>query len=826
MLSRHVTQCSSKISRSFLPLELNFTIPLICERRRRHPLSSRFVSTAPNTNNQQQQQKEKEEEVGEDLNKCSRGWRARRRLSDDLFNLSRHLSAENGFHHKTSTDQPQQHKARRHGSLQESVIPLQTKQTAELLFDYLAPHLDHRALKFLSARLAKFAYAYNVRSDANNHYEEEEDKGVVHQNDEEMPLCHAGKSTNKDHKKKKSSRIFNGATLVYQVDEFFKKDAPWIRPLIAQFLVGGDLISHISGAKKSVMHYRGQPKAGKETTRSERRNELSNDDTNVDLNCRNNHDREEILTAGHVWLDPTFPPNSNRLTWSKDVQILLRAREKASYNPPLLCSSVRVEPNCDVSTTSTFPAASSISTTFVDDEALEKNQQTAHMIHTTKSETTKLEEAEEMAAMLADRLPRSCHEKLMILLAKYAPESQTLLQSEQGEQGPDERCNSNGCEAPVSGGTEIKYLVSKLNHVLGFHLHLVALNLAKYLYVYVQPSIMEVSNATVTASMDHASDATSASNLKDNRLLHAWREWNNTRSDLVEALLNSQRAYALHPPSAPKRKTKMELLQEMIPELDILRTKMDGSMVGRDKVPAKSYGRSPKVAHCVFDALILREDLIEKLQEKHRPLENRVMFVNNLPIDITEDELGEIYGRCGGIESIELFNKRPDLDPGAPSRKELLARRKKSRRDFKRERSRTPVYARIVFRDEVGYNVANNSNLTIFGVVIRKHPCRSLTTNLMRSLFVENITPGQYSMDLEYKLSKALHPEIYVCLSVGDHDYSEPASCEIKFPSHEVASFAYERLRNFDLGSDDLVINWMRTPRDAHLQWTREIGYD
>jgi len=196
----------------------------------------------------------------------------------------------------------------------------------------------------------------------------------------------------------------------------------------------------------------------------------------------------------------------------------------------------------------------------------------------------------------------------------------------------------------------------------------------------------------------------------------------------------------------------------------------------------------------------------------------------NLPIDITEGELREVYSRCGSIETIEIFNLRPDLDPGKPSLKELLNRRQKNRRMLKREETSTPVYAKILFRDEEGYRVATNDNLVIFGVVIRKHPCRTTVKHAMRSLFLENLAPGQFSMDIEYQVSKALHPDIYVCLNVGYHDFTGIATCEIKFPSYEVACYAYDRLQGMeDLGAQ---IQWLPTPFDALLHWTREISFE
>ena len=243
-----------------------------------------------------------------------------------------------------------------------------------------------------------------------------------------------------------------------------------------------------------------------------------------------------------------------------------------------------------------------------------------------------------------------------------------------------------------------------------------------------------------------------------------------------------------------------------------------------DYVNVNDRLRSLKRSHAVFDALVLRDDLFKEVREKYRSYENRLVFIKNLPIDITEGELREVYSRCGSIETIEIFNLRPDLDPGKPSLKELLNRRQKNRRMLKREETSTPVYAKILFRDEEGYRVATNDNLVIFGVVIRKHPCRTTVKHAMRSLFLENLAPGQFSMDIEYQVSKALHPDIYVCLNVGYHDFTGIATCEIKFPSYEVACYAYDRLQGMeDLGAQ---IQWLPTPFDALLHWTREISFE
>jgi RNA recognition motif-containing protein len=54
---------------------------------------------------------------------------------------------------------------------------------------------------------------------------------------------------------------------------------------------------------------------------------------------------------------------------------------------------------------------------------------------------------------------------------------------------------------------------------------------------------------------------------------------------------------------------------------------------------------------------------------------DRVVFVNNLPISVSEEEIDKIYSRCGQLDSIQLFNLWPDLHPGPITNKQLRERR-------------------------------------------------------------------------------------------------------------------------------------------------------
>jgi len=663
------------------------------------------------------------------------GWKMRR-LSDDLLRLSQ--QGRNDFFNanmdspKLLVLPPQQHADEEPVEIE---IPLQTKETAELLFDCIAPYLTYRQINRLKAILHK------------------------HDNQERPDR--------------------SGSSLIYKLNGTFKEDASWIRPLLLNFLVGKKLLSLMYCSKKKVIT--------RPTTTTAHIPTIMEEDYSI---------------ADEIWLDPSFPPNANRQNWDRDLDILMRAQEKSSKCPPFWCSL-------------------SLSS---EEEAMKQSQHTAHVIHQIKTKAKKQEEAEEIATLLANRLPRSRHEKLMTLLAKWAPPP---LQASDGT-------SSNGGAQAI--GTRMKFLESKLNYTLELHVHLVALDLANYLYVYVPPSNASPSNSTVVENkVELLSDEKDTSNndLGNNRLLKAWKEWNKLRSSVVQGFLDCQLAYTRHATSpttssAETNRTRLDLCHDIIPKLTLLRAAVGvpNTITSglTDYVNMKGRLRSFQRSHCVFDALILQKGLIERVKEFYQSYEKSLVFVKNLPIDITEDELQAIYGRCGPIESIQIYNKRPDLDPGKPSLKEIQKRRQRNRRMFKREESNTPVYARILFRDEEGYNVATNDNLTIFGVVIRKYPCRTVLKNKMRSLFLENFAPGQFSMDIEYKISKFLHPDLYVCLNVGYHDFTGIASCEIKFPSHEVASFAYDRLQQMEgLGAD---IHWIRTPSDAHMHWTREISYE
>ncbi|KAL7534469.1 hypothetical protein ACHAXR_008223 [Thalassiosira sp. AJA248-18] len=294
---------------------------------------------------------------------------------------------------------------------------------------------------------------------------------------------------------------------------------------------------------------------------------------------------------------------------------------------------------------------------------------------------------------------------------------------------------------------------------------------------------------------------------------------------------------------------------------------------GGDVNKNKNRGRPRKGTHLKFTAIRMEEKNVSSASDTESStqtkaadaeLEERIVFINNLPIDTTEEEIDQIYGRCGPLESIQLFNLRPDLDPGPLTKKQLEERRRKNKlrnrnvflsyNEFKEQRPRTPVYGMLRFQTAQGYQVATSPELSIFGCVIRRHPVMSIKHEDVTTLYVENIPSNIYSLDVELKLAKLLHPHnIYAMLdgmkglgmngsgagkenANGEYqDYSKPSSFQVKFGDFHTASQAYKLINEGGVGNEEegvvksgdeeWQVNWFRTPENSMGYWTRELNF-
>jgi hypothetical protein len=239
----------------------------------------------------------------------------------------------------------------------------------------------------------------------------------------------------------------------------------------------------------------------------------------------------------------------------------------------------------------------------------------------------------------------------------------------------------------------------------------------------------------------------------------------------------------------------------------------------------------------------------------HPPID-RLVVIDNLPIDVTEFRLREAYGRCGDIDAIEIFHSRPDLDPGrraTDSAKKIRSASSSSRRQ-KWSRPRTPLYAMILYKDEAGAKKASCDPLRLFGMVLDQHLLRSHRASDMATLYLEDVPSSVHTVSsLEFELSRLLQPsDLYVCLDDHHHlnlrtkvggvgkkkkkqQNNQLLSYTIRFPSFEAAYWSYWKLSlelqlmgktnppsPYHLGP---ALHWMETPRDSHLYWTRKLNF-
>ncbi|KAL3906009.1 MAG: hypothetical protein SGILL_009450 [Bacillariaceae sp.] len=220
---------------------------------------------------------------------------------------------------------------------------------------------------------------------------------------------------------------------------------------------------------------------------------------------------------------------------------------------------------------------------------------------------------------------------------------------------------------------------------------------------------------------------------------------------------------------------------------------------------------------------------------------DRMIFIDNLPIDIGRDRLWKAYARVGEIEALEICHYRPELDPGRKSiddRKKIRSPSSSTRRQRWRQ-PRTPLYGMILYKEPEAAAKAVVDPLRIFGMVLDKHLMRSHRPSDMTRLYLEDVDPSHDITAIEYELSRILHPDLYVCLDVSAHRRPKRVfgrhvvglSCIIQLPSFEAAYWAYQKLhlesdffRQDDEGSS-CALHWMETPADAMMYWTRQLNF-
>lgn len=521
--------------------------------------------------------------------------------------------------------------------------------------------------------------------------------------------------------------------------------------------------------------------------------------------------------------DLTYAPHSNRINFENNVSLLMKVRE-ACIKSPLLWSKTQKNKLPYERKKLILDQVKDVETDLAGQKEIGRIEGMRNKI-SEKSDEILRTEAEVLASTLADRLPSKVHNNLMVLFEKYA--NVEIL-------------------TPQPHG--MRNIYNPLKKCMGPHIHLVASDLVDFLLIDVEGTLDE----SESNSIEKDSDTGSCSG--DHRIQKSWKEWDLNRDALVKASIASYNAYhELHQVLTKDAKREKALkIQESKDEMELdsiidqvtlnWEQKEENASKAKLKVRKKisltfqctmmndkfgPFSRTDSANHSYFSLRPgnsvsgICPDLLPLLPET-----GKTILVDNLPIDITEEEIRSLYSRCGQVQSVRIFNLRPDLDPGELTPQQLRQKRKKTRLSGaqatkRRGRQITPVHALIQFKDEDGYQAATIDILRIFGMVIRRHPANSIPAYSLNSLYIENL-PVETSIDLQDKLNALFHPDMDLFHDIGSNINSQPTSCTLEFPSFEVADYAYQLMKKNDFWSNDCIINWMKTPKDAMRYWRRE----
>lgn len=454
-------------------------------------------------------------------------------------------------------------------------------------------------------------------------------------------------------------------------------------------------------------------------------------------------------------------------------------------------------------------------------------------LHTSKSEEMLREESEELLSSLRQSLPSLYVKALMALFKSYGKSGNSRENDHDALNNSDEPMIVDDLKTKNTESTPFPrgFLAGNLKKIIGTHLHLVAEELADFFYI--------CSGRIDISISDDAASQSDSFVVTDRSVVLSQRKWESARKQFAETMASVQGVILESHVSTnenevdPYESVDKIHVEEECPEVAESDIASNIATSASKKKTAKSVARDKRKFHAKFEATVLFEETSAGLES----LKNMV-FIDNLPIDITELDIKELYSRCGKVNAISIYNQRLDLDPGPLGKVELAKRRKErfgrivsSRRQW--QRPRTPVYALLSFGDEESCDRSLIDSLRIFGMLVRKHDVRSIRPDNMKSLYLYDIPAEINGRELEKRLLEQFAPNITVGISVGQNAMQIARSCEIIFPSFEVAFQARRKLADWDFLSTcadgdkpRCSIHWFRSTTDEELWWTRKIGFE
>ena len=534
----------------------------------------------------------------------------------------------------------------------------------------------------------------------------------------------------------------------------------------------------------------------------------------------------------------TSPSESNLMSIRQTTHILKRARDKSVLAEELYWSTTineRSEKHVDASMRQEYHAA--------------------------KTDKEVNAEARNFARILSERLPSAKYQTVVRLFDLFSQNdndsSDSEVQTKESSAAESSVDNHEETRSNAETATKAKQkrplrilaLFNNINKLTGTHVHLVAPHLAQFFY-FDPPTTPATATEIDSAINGDKMTTTKSVALEESQVIASEQSWQEFKARFVtKMMLLHQKIHAPVVSDAAAGTKGSSLIDKEDELANIITSNLkEASSSAKKKRKKKPQKRKIGNVHLIFDAVTADAYHGQNEEQRYALSPETTVIVDNLPIDTTEDELTELFSRMGTLASIEIFNQRPDLDPGPKSlaalrRMALKARKQGRRRDAVSQkagewaRPRTPVYAMLSFEEEAAAFAASQDALRIFGMIVRGHSVRSFRANDLTRLYIENIAAREgketrSAIDIEFSLSQLLNPDLYVSLDIDSSSHkvskrSAPGSCEIMFPSFEVAHDAFCRLKkdlDFVKHDEECTINWIRTPPDALQYWTRELG--
>lgn len=415
--------------------------------------------------------------------------------------------------------------------------------------------------------------------------------------------------------------------------------------------------------------------------------------------------------------------------------------------------------------------------------------------HQSKTAEENRAETQALLVHLRQWLPNKYFRALLYTLESYVGAHDPVVQSSPSPSSSSEPVTLEELYEPERAHRPLlRLLEPTLARTLKSHVHLVGHDIARYFYL---------------------ADGTATADLSSSQVPQTWidarEKFTTTLIDLQEQIFD-----ILHPHEDAET---TDWTRGVNGQLDM--TASESQATTTDKRKTKSRRRT---RHVEFRVSVPEHEMPAVGASLHR------VFLDNLPIDATEDEIRHLYSRCGPVKSVQIYNKRPDLDPGPLTVSQAEQRRRKalktmSSKTTQWQRPRTPVYGLVEFVHQEGYQRAIDDTLRIFGMLIRRHPVRSMPAARLTCLYLENLTRGELCLELGDELEHIM--KMQVSLEPGQKSDVLVGSCEITFPSFEVAWEAYSNLQSLScVREGEGQVNWFRAPKDAQKWWTRERGFD